>query len=89
MPETTWEQMLEEVRKKFSDEGIYLLHEAVYSAIVSEDKYKRPPKGMLIKHLILILLHWMVKGHSLECYSSDGQYPIHFFLQFFIIKPSI
>jgi len=53
--EAAWNVMITEVQAVFSLEAQFLFIEAIYLAALSEKKYERPPKGVLLKHLCIFL----------------------------------
>lgn len=74
IPIESWSVMMREVEKTFKKQAIYLFIESLYVAALEEEKYDRPPKGMVIKHLGLWYLHWICTGESLEAYGGKGKY---------------
>lgn len=83
IPEETWEAMKSGVQTHFSMEAMYLWMEAIYLAIAQEEKFHRPPKGVVIKHLCVWVLHLISSGNAFAVYSFEGELPLGFSKSFF------
>ena len=71
VPNTTWNAFSKEIEHVFCPQAVFLFVESVYLAIYNEEKYPKPPKGVLPKHLCFFLLHWLITALSFDKYVGD------------------
>lgn len=62
--------MLADVLRVLYPQTVVLVLEAIYMKILEPEKYPRPPKGILPKHLGLFVLHWLITGEAFDYYCS-------------------
>jgi hypothetical protein len=75
IPRSTWEGMMKQVTKKLPEMTVAIFTLAIYEYLHKSSHYSRPPKGIIPKHLCLLLLHWLCKGKQLSAYGHDGSLP--------------
>jgi hypothetical protein len=75
IPRSTWEIMMKEVTKKLPEMTVAIFTLVIYEYLHKKNRYFGPPKGIIPKHLCLLLLHWLCKGKQLSAYGHDGSLP--------------